>query len=390
MTRLDRPRITKARSHDGCARLAVATLVGAGLAFPTMALAQMPPEIAAKVAALGRVVDPENTAKFYTPLQEKEPYAGIKVVRDVKYGAHDRNVVDIFTPDAEAAPPQNVEVVEQQLRQARGAFAAGQATRLEVAQAESRLAQARVSANGATGRPVLMFVHGGGYTRGNKRPPGSAFYDNIMVFAARHGMVGVNVEYRLAPEFPWPAGPEDMGAAVRFVGDKIASYGGDPNRVFLMGHSAGAGHVAAYVSHPEFFGPKGSGLAGAIFSSGPSYVLNAQEPLDGHLFRRRRITLCGARRPAGPPQDHHPVHDIERRTRPTGDRRTVRRAQGRHVQIGARLRAQHRAAQAQPHVGVLRDQHGGYPAFRPDSRIRQDRQIAPSAANGTFTIALTR
>jgi acetyl esterase/lipase len=278
MTRLDRPRITKARSHDGCARLAVAALVGAGLAFPTMALAQMPPEIAAKVAALGRVVDPENTAKFYTPLQEKEPYAGIKVVRDVKYGAHDRNVVDIFTPGAEAAPPQNVEVVEQQLRQARAAFAAGQATRLEVAQAESRLAQARVSANGATGRPVLMFVHGGGYTRGNKRPPGSAFYDNIMVFAARHGMVGVNVEYRLAPEFPWPAGPEDMGAAVRFVGDKIASYGGDPNRVFLMGHSAGAGHVAAYVSHPEFFGPKGSGLAGAIFSSGPSYVLNAQEP----------------------------------------------------------------------------------------------------------------
>jgi acetyl esterase/lipase len=223
-------------SRNALAHLAAAALFGAAVAIPTMALAQMPSDIAEKVAAMGRVVDPENTGKLYTPLQEKEPYAGIKVVRDVKYGPHGRNVVDIFTPEA-----------------------------------------------GAAGRPVLMFVHGGGYTRGNKRAPGSAFYDNIMVFAARHGMVGVNVEYRLAPEFPWPAGVEDMGAAVRFVSDNITGYGGDPGRVFLMGHSAGAGHVAAYVSHPEFFGPKGSGLAGAIFSSGPSYKLNAQEPAESTL-----------------------------------------------------------------------------------------------------------
>jgi pimeloyl-ACP methyl ester carboxylesterase len=211
-------------------------LLGAALIFPAMVQAQMPPDIAAKVAALGRVVDPENTGKIYAPLQEKEPYAGIKVVRDVSYGPHARHVVDIFTPES-----------------------------------------------GAAGRPVLMFVHGGGYTRGNKRPPGSAFYDNIMVFAARHGMVGVNVEYRLAPEFAWPAGVEDMGAAVQFVNDKIADYGGDPARVFLMGHSAGAGHVAAYVSHPEFHGPKGAGIAGAIFSSAPSYVIRKQEPAESTL-----------------------------------------------------------------------------------------------------------
>jgi pimeloyl-ACP methyl ester carboxylesterase len=222
--------------QNAVTRIALAALLGAGLTFPTIALAQMPPDIAEKIAAMGRVVDPENTGKIYAPLQEKEPYAGVKVIRDVKYGAHPRHVVDIFT-----------------------------------------------SESGAAGRPVLMFVHGGGYTRGNKRPPGSAFYDNIMLFAARHGMVGVNVEYRLAPEFPWPAGVEDMGAAVRFVDDKIASYGGDPNRVFLMGHSAGAGHVAAYVSHPEFHGPKGAGIAGAIFSSGPSYQIKTQEPAESTL-----------------------------------------------------------------------------------------------------------
>ena len=216
--------------------IAIAALLGTVLAFTAPALAQMPQDIAEKVAALGRVVDPENTAKIYAPLQEKEPYAGIKVMRDVAYGGHPRNVVDIFTPEGSA-----------------------------------------------TGRPVLMFVHGGGYVRGSKRPPGSPFYDNIMVFAARHGMVGVNVEYRLAPEFPWPAGVEDMSAAVRFVGDNIVGYGGDPARVFLMGHSAGAGHVAAYVSHPEFYGPKGAGIAGAIFSSGPSYLIKTQEPAESTL-----------------------------------------------------------------------------------------------------------
>jgi triacylglycerol lipase len=201
--------------------IAAAGIATTGMMLPTAAAAQMPPDIVAKIAALGRVVDPESTGKIYAPLQEQEPYAGIKVSRDVKYGPDGRNVVDIFTPET-----------------------------------------------GAAGRPVLMFVHGGGMIRGNKHAPRSAFYDNIMVFAARHGMVGVNVEYRLAPQFPWPAGNEDLSAAVHFVADHAANYGADPNRIYLMGHSAGATHVASYVSHPEFFGPKGSALAGAILSSG--------------------------------------------------------------------------------------------------------------------------
>ena len=305
--------------HPTARHLAAAALVALGLALPSAALAQMPPDIAAKVAALGRVVDPESTGKIYAALQEKEPYAGIKVVRDVKYGTHPRQVVDIFTPET-----------------------------------------------GAAGRPVLMFVHGGGYVRGNKRPPGSPFYENVMVFAARHGMVGVNVEYRLAPEFKWPSGPEDMGAAVRFVNENIANYGGDPARVFLMGHSAGAGHVAAYVSHPEFFGPKGSGLAGAIFSSGPSYQLKAEPTdIDRRLFRRRYRALRRACRPAGPHQDQDSVHDVAGRTRSARDRRSVRKPQGRAVQVRARLRPQHHASASQPHVGILRHQHRGHPAFGP-------------------------
>jgi acetyl esterase/lipase len=220
-TACDIASVAEATSRNIVTRVAIAALLGAGLAFPTVALAQMPPDIAGKIAALGRVVDPENTGKIYTSLQEREPYAGVKVMRDVKYGSDARNVVDIFVPET-----------------------------------------------GAAGRPVLMFVHGGGMIRGNKRPPGSAFYDNVMLFAARHGMVGVNVEYRLAPQHAWPAGNEDLAAAIRLVADKAADFGADPNRIYLMGHSAGATHVGSYVSHPEFHGPKGSGLAGAILSSG--------------------------------------------------------------------------------------------------------------------------
>jgi triacylglycerol lipase len=95
-------------------------------------------------------------------------------------------------------------------------------------------------------------------------------------------MVGVNVEYRLAPQFAWPAGNEDLAAAVRLVADKAADFGADPNRIYLMGHSAGATHVASYVSHPEFHGPKGSGLAGAILSSG-GYDFTKDEQSEGRI-----------------------------------------------------------------------------------------------------------
>jgi acetyl esterase/lipase len=181
----------------------------------------MPPEIAAKLIELGRTVDPERTALLYAPLQEREPYSGVKVTRDIQYGPAERNLLDAFVPER---------------------------------------------AGGA--RPVLIFVHGGGFVRGHKRMPGSPFYDNIMLWAARNGMVGVNMTYRLAPQSPWPAGAEDVAAGVRWVTGNIAGHGGDAGRVFLMGHSAGATHVASYVAFPQFHGPQGTGLAGAIMTSG--------------------------------------------------------------------------------------------------------------------------
>jgi hypothetical protein len=91
-----------ARTHSHTnSRLAAVALIAAGISaaatgmiLPTAARAQMPPDIAAKIATLGRVVDPENIGKLYAPLQEKEPYAGIKVLRDVKYRPDARNALE--------------------------------------------------------------------------------------------------------------------------------------------------------------------------------------------------------------------------------------------------------------------------------------------------------
>jgi acetyl esterase/lipase len=98
--------------------------------------------------------------------------------------------------------------------------------------------------------------------------PGTPFYDNIMLWAVKNGFVGVNVTYRLAPQFPWPAGAEDIASAIQWVSNKISERGGDPARIYLMGHSAGAIHAASYVSHPEFYKVRDGGLKGVIMVSG--------------------------------------------------------------------------------------------------------------------------
>ena len=220
--------------------LVAAAMLVAGPAFAQQS--PMPADIAAKLLELGRVIDPPKTSALYIPLHEKEPYAGVKIERDVKYGAAERNLLDVFMPEANSAA-----------------------------------------------RPVLIFVHGGGFVRGDKAPPGSPFNDNVMVWAARSGMVGVNINYRLAPKDPWPAGSQDTAAAIAWVRAHIAEHGGDPDRVFIWGHSAGANHVADYISHDEFH-PKGTGLAGADMTElgavlkGQAEDLTARgRPVDGPL-----------------------------------------------------------------------------------------------------------
>src|SRR5436309_14070005 len=94
----------------------------------------MPEATAWKLLELAQVIDPPKTAALYAPLQQKEPYQGVKTERDVKYGDADRNLLDVFLPEMASSP-----------------------------------------------RPVLIYVHGGGFSAGNRRGPnGSTFYDRIM------------------------------------------------------------------------------------------------------------------------------------------------------------------------------------------------------------------
>jgi triacylglycerol lipase len=223
-------------------RLGFTTLLAAaaaGLALPVAA--QVPAELAAQIRGIGRTVDTLKTGALYAPLQEPLP-ASMRATRDLKFGTDPKQTLDVVAP----------------------ATASGSA------------------------RPVFLFVHGGGYVRGDKtldetgKP--SIFYDNIMIWAVKNGMIGVNVNYRLAPQFQYPAVQQDLGAAVKWVQDNIGRYGGDPGKLYMMGHSAGAAHVASYVAHPEF-GPGGQlGLKAAVFSSGNYEFAPAPGQKAGHPY----------------------------------------------------------------------------------------------------------
>lgn len=88
-------------------------------------------------------------------------------------------------------------------------------------------------------------------------------------------MVGVNINYRLAPKSTYPSGPEDLKAVVAWLRANVASYGGDPSRIYLLGWSAGGGHVAGYVGFPDFHAAPGGGIAGAIFLSASPFDTTA-------------------------------------------------------------------------------------------------------------------
>jgi triacylglycerol lipase len=98
-------------------------------------------------------------------------------------------------------------------------------------------------------------------------------YDNVMIWAVKNGFVGVNTNYRLAPEFPWPNATQDVAAAVRWARENGARFGGDPNKLVLWGHSAGASLVGGYVAGEQFHVVPGSGLDGAIMTSGGGFEI---------------------------------------------------------------------------------------------------------------------
>ncbi len=126
--------------------------------------------------------------------------------------------------------------------------------------------------------PVLVFIHGGGWQNGDKalEVSGADVYANIGRFYAGRGIGTAVINYRLQPEVGWPEQLLDVAHAVGWVRARIAGYGGDPDSVFLLGHSAGAWFTAYLALNPEPLAEVGlepRQLCGAIPVSGVAFDL---------------------------------------------------------------------------------------------------------------------
>ena len=118
--------------------------------------------------------------------------------------------------------------------------------------------------------PVLIFIHGGGWTSGNKN-----FYGYLGNAFARLGFVTVIANYRLTDNSPGrvvhPGHIQDVARAFAWTYANIADYGGDPEKIFISGHSAGGHLVSLLAVDPRYLGEHDLSpeyIAGVISLSG--------------------------------------------------------------------------------------------------------------------------
>jgi len=192
---------------------------------PDTKLAAEVKRVHAELRGIGAEFDEDvlkRTYELYIPILQRAPKDGVNVVRNIEYGPDERHRLDVFVPDS---PGKGL-------------------------------------------APVVMFLHGGGYVGGERSPVPGIVYDNVAIFFARSGMVGVNATYRLAPAHRWPSGGEDVGRAVTWLRNNARGFGGDPERIFLVGHSAGATHAATWTFMRELHGEDGPQVAGVVLISG--------------------------------------------------------------------------------------------------------------------------
>ncbi len=181
-----------------------------------------------------------------------------KVVDGAAYGRHARQRLDVYAPvRAKGRPSPEV--------------ATGAATGV-----------AKTGAPGAPagGHPVVVFVYGGSWTGGDRRHYG--FLGHAL---AARGFVTVVPDYRLVPEVAYPAFVEDAAAAVRWARAHAPAHGGDPERIAVAGHSAGAYNALMLASDPKYTDPASPDhlpLAAAVGLAGPYDFL----PLDVRATRR--------------------------------------------------------------------------------------------------------
>jgi len=153
-------------------------------------------------------------------LNAAAPEEGFSVATDLAYGPHARHRLDVYRPDD------------------------------------------------AVDAPTVLFLYGGAWQRGRRQT-----YRFLGASLASAGVVCVVADYRVWPEVGFPAFLHDSARATAWTKAHIAEHGGDPKRLFAMGHSAGAYNVAMLALDPSYLGEVGMeakrDLRGVIGLSGP-------------------------------------------------------------------------------------------------------------------------
>jgi acetyl esterase/lipase len=124
------------------------------------------------------------------------------------------------------------------------------------------------------GMPIIVFIHGGAWNSGDKGE-----YTFVGDALSSRGFLTVVPNYRLVPQVRFPEFIEDCALAVRWISDHAAELGGDPSRIVLMGHSAGAYNAMMLGLDPRYLrqaGVNAQSIKGVIGVSGPYDFL----PLD--------------------------------------------------------------------------------------------------------------
>jgi arylformamidase len=163
------------------------------------------------------------------------------VKRDIPYGSHERQVLDVY------------------------------------------------STPGGKDRPVVFWIHGGGWQVGDK----TDVQQKPRVFVEK-GFVFVSTTYRLLPNVDMATIVRDIARSIHWVHDHIAEYGGDPNRLLVMGHSAGAQLAALICTDDKYLKEEGLSLS----------IIKGCVPVDGDTYDVPAIieTAETRRRVHGQPQ----------------------------------------------------------------------------------------
>lgn len=135
--------------------------------------------------------------------------------------------------------------------------------------------------DGAEGAPIVLFVHGGGWAHGDK----SAVWRKPELFCGS-GWLFASTNYRFVPEVTPAEEVRDVARTIAWLHEHAAEFGGDPERIYLMGHSAGAHLVALVSTWPEPLREVGlslSALSGTIVVDGAGIDLESHMPNVGRL-----------------------------------------------------------------------------------------------------------